>query len=144
MSSQVFICPRGGDVVKGVVNTSLDPEPGLSPPGRDSHWSGRYTSYWNVFLFLKGFGLFLFHHRLHVCWEQMYAINEKCLRMNLELCSFTSSCTLSHDVPLMEHVSVCQLLWWIFLEVYLSSLVPAQFIHVHNRHIYFDFVSHFN
>ena len=48
-----------------------------------------------------------------ICWEQMHGISEKCRRMNLQLCSFTSLCTLSHDVPLMEHVNACQLLWWI-------------------------------
>ena len=55
--SQASVCPRGvGGVSQQAIGRTHAPRQTLSLdrplPCRDSHWSGRYASYWNAFLLL--------------------------------------------------------------------------------------------
>ena len=64
-------------------------------PGRDDHWSGRYESYWNAFLFE------LIVHRHHcmssILWREItlwtfwwHSFTSKCPRKQLPLCTLKS------------------------------------------------------
>ena len=68
-------CPQGGlypsmQWANPGRHTPPPPNPGRPPPPRDGHWSGRYVSYWNAFLFVKFYNGYLGEFSVQITTEK--------------------------------------------------------------------------